>query len=145
MSAEDSRVITWLLNKISKMYRHVFTFLCHLSLSWSRGGVDVSGALEVGVFLHSDEVGCKLPHVFPVVDYADHRVTAGEKVPVGRDQAQDAAFWQMPTILSHINMTGLLFISLWSWWWPLQSVPVWFFVFFFRPMSKTLSQGTHRE
>lgn len=59
------------------------TFPFRLSFARPRGGVDVPGALEVDVFLHSDEVGRKLPHVLAVVYDADHRVAAGEKVPAG--------------------------------------------------------------
>ena len=44
------------------------------------GGVDVAGALEVDVLLHSDKVGCKLPHVLAVVDDAHHGVPAREEV-----------------------------------------------------------------
>lgn len=70
-------------SSLSKMCVHC-TFLCHLSFPWSRGSVDVPRALEVDVFLHSDEVGRKLPHILSVIDYADHRVTTREKIPVMR-------------------------------------------------------------
>lgn len=60
------------------------TFLGHLSFPRSGGSVDVPCALEVDVFLHSDEVRCKLPHVLSVVDDAHHGVPTREKVPVGK-------------------------------------------------------------
>lgn len=66
---------------ISRVFFHFRTFPFCLSFSRPGGSVDVPGALEVDVFLHSDEVGRKLPHVLAVVYNADHRVAAGEEVP----------------------------------------------------------------
>lgn len=60
------------------------TFSFHLSFPWTGGSIDVTGALEVDVFFHSDEVGCKLPHILSVIDDADHRVATREKIPVRR-------------------------------------------------------------
>lgn len=54
-------------------------------LSFFRPGrsVDVSCALEVDVFLHSDQVGSKLPHVLPVIYNTYHRVPTWEQIPEG--------------------------------------------------------------
>lgn len=68
----------------SWIFFHYRTFPFRLSFSRPRGGVDVPGALEVDVFLHSDEVGRKLPHVLAVVYNADHGVAAGEEVSAER-------------------------------------------------------------
>lgn len=72
------------LPSMSRVFFRLRTFPFRLSFARPRGGVDVPGALEVDVFLHSDEVGRKLPHVLAVVYDADHRVAAGEKVPAER-------------------------------------------------------------
>lgn len=66
---------------VSRVLVHCRTFPFRLSFARPGGGVDVPGALEVDVFLHSDEVRRKLPHVLAVVYNADHGVAAGEEVP----------------------------------------------------------------
>lgn len=75
------------------------TFPGHLSLPWSWRSVDVPCALEIGVFLHSDEVRCKLPHILAVVNDAHHWVTAREEIPVQRKLRVEKTFSEM----QHIN------------------------------------------
>lgn len=62
------------------------TFSFCLSFPRSGGCIDVPGTLEVDIFLHSNEVGCKLPHILSVIDDADHRVSAREEIPVRTDR-----------------------------------------------------------
>ena len=67
------------------------TFPGHLRFPRSGGSIDIPCALEVDVFLHSDEVWCELPHVLSVIDYAHHGIPTWEKVPVRKEMHKAGA------------------------------------------------------
>lgn len=84
------------------------TFSFRLSFPWTGGSIDVPGALEVDVFFHSDEVGCKLPHILSVIDDADHRVATREKIPVRR--VKTLAKLQQLLVTLWINIVSSLYL-----------------------------------